>query len=119
MGRGEQVIGDGVLMEAIEAEFRKVGFTAAALDYPLSDAACAVIAEFNGVDAEKMPLGWRYAPNLYMHRWMEWLGKEKAAGRSIWNADRSKVRQPEVSQIKPAPSSPEFPRGRLGMRSRL
>jgi len=53
------------------SDFRAAGFTAAAASFPLSDAACQWLADFNGVPVEKMPLAWRYAPNEYMRKWLE------------------------------------------------
>jgi len=61
-------------------EFRAIGFTAAAADHPLSDAACAIVAEHNGVEPDRMPRAFRYAPNPWMHAWLEELGRRRTAG---------------------------------------
>lgn len=61
-------------------EFRAVGFTAAAAKYPLSEAGCAIVAEHNGVESEHMPHAFRYAPNPWMHAWIEELGRRRASG---------------------------------------
>lgn len=61
-------------------QFRAVGFTAAAAEFPLSEAGCAIIAEHNGVESAQMPAAFRYAPNPWMHAWIEELGRRKAAG---------------------------------------
>ncbi len=54
-----------------DAEFREAGFTGAAREFPLSDAACAWLAAFNGVKIEQMPRAWRYAPNEWMRDYLE------------------------------------------------
>jgi hypothetical protein len=48
---------------AIEAEFRQTGYTAAALNYPLSDAGFRSLCAYNGIQPEKAPRTWRYSPN--------------------------------------------------------
>lgn len=70
-----------------EAEFRAVGFTAAAADHPLSEAGCAIIAEHNGVRVEQLPRAFRYSSNAYMHLWIEALGRAKATGRRTRGQD--------------------------------
>ena len=82
----------GMNDEQIEREFRKVGFTAHAASFPLSSDALEVVSELNGVPVEQMPLGWRYAPNKYMHDWYEWLGKEMAAGRPVRDGNRVRLK---------------------------
>jgi hypothetical protein len=52
-------------------EFRASGYTAAARQFPLSDAAKEWLARFNGVAVERMPAAWHYAPNEYMRAEME------------------------------------------------
>ena len=59
------------------ADFRAVGFTAAAANYPLSPAGQAVIAEHNGVTVESLPPAFRYSSGPYMHSWIEALGRAK------------------------------------------
>lgn len=54
--------------------------TDAAINYPLSDNAVAIIAETNGVEPHHLPAEWRYAANEYMRDWMEVLGSMRAAG---------------------------------------
>ena len=47
-----------------EKEFRDVGYTAAAINYPLSDAAVAWLCAFNGAPVGWVPpRAWRFAPN--------------------------------------------------------
>ena len=75
-----------------DAEFRTVGYTGAARHFPLSRAACAVVAELNGVGIATLPLAFQYAPNAYMCEWMEWLGAEKAEGRPIKSGDRVRTK---------------------------
>lgn len=59
-----------------EAEFRAAGFTAAAINYPLSDAAVAWLCKFNGApDGWVPPRAWRYAPNA----WCQANAEKKAA----------------------------------------
>jgi len=64
-------------------EFRAVGFTAAAADHPLSEAGSAIVAEHNGVEPNRMPVAFRYAPNPWMHAWLEELGQRKMAGLPV------------------------------------
>lgn len=64
-------------------DFRKAGFTDAAIDFPLSDAGCAIVAEHNGIAPDQMPPEWRYAPNAYMQRWLDALGTLKMEGRTV------------------------------------
>lgn len=54
-----------------EAEFRKAGYTARAVNYPLSPLGCAWIAKLNGVDVKDMPRAWCYAPNQGMLDYIE------------------------------------------------
>ena len=61
-------------------EFRAVGFSAVAADHLLSEEGCAIVAEHNGVEPDRMPRAFRYAPNPWMHAWLEELGRRKAAG---------------------------------------
>lgn len=56
-----------------EADFRAAGFTADAVNFPLSERACRYVAKFNGVPEEKMPRAWQYAPNAYMQKWLDQL----------------------------------------------
>ena len=50
--------------EPTESEFREAGFTANAINYPMSDAAVAWLCKFNGApDGWVPPRAWRYAPN--------------------------------------------------------
>ena len=55
-------------------QFRAVGFTADAVNYPLSYAGQCIIAEHNGVSVESLPEAFRYSSGPYMHRWIEALG---------------------------------------------
>lgn len=49
-------------------DFRKVGFTGDAINYPLSERAFEWLCNFNGVHPDKAPWQWRYAPNAYMQK---------------------------------------------------
>jgi hypothetical protein len=52
--------------------FRAAGFTLAAIQYPLSEAAVAWLLKFNGApDGWKSPHAWRYAPNQTMRETLE------------------------------------------------
>lgn len=51
--------------DVTDAELRSAGFTPAARNYPLSDAALAVLAAFNGLRVDQCPKAWRYAPNAW------------------------------------------------------
>ena len=61
-------------------EFRAVGFTEAAANFPLSEEGIAIVAEHNGVEPDRMPRAFRYAPNPWMRDWLEILGQRKAQG---------------------------------------
>ena len=67
--------------------FRAVGFTWRAGMYPLSAAALAVIAEHNGVAAELLPRGARFASSRAMQVWIEALGAAREAGRIVRDLD--------------------------------
>lgn len=61
-----------ILDAPTDDEFRAVGFTATALNYPLSERAFAWLCRFNGVEpSAKVPRAWKYAPNAYMLAWLE------------------------------------------------
>lgn len=51
----------GRAMENID--FRSVGFTNAAIDFPRSDLALVMFAAFNGVSVDQLPEAMRYFPN--------------------------------------------------------
>lgn len=44
-------------------DFRKIGFSAQAIDYPRDRLALEMFAAFNGVPVEKLPTEFRYFPN--------------------------------------------------------
>lgn len=60
--------------------FRAIGFSDNAINFPLSEAGQAIIAEHNGVSVEQLPEAFRYSSNAHMHRWMGALGARKLAG---------------------------------------
>jgi hypothetical protein len=60
--------------------YRAVGYSWQAGLYPLSDNGLAIIAEHNGIPADKLPRGARCSSGPGMHRWMEALGALRAAG---------------------------------------
>lgn len=60
-----------------DEEFRKVGFTGEAANWPLSPAGQAIIAAHNGVTVEQLPEAFRYSSNKHMHEWIEALGAAK------------------------------------------
>lgn len=62
--------------------FRKIGFTDAAIDFPLSAYGQEIIAEHNGVTVGQLPEAARYSSNAYMHSWIEALGARKSKGLS-------------------------------------
>lgn len=49
-----------------EKEFRQAGFTAKAINYPLSERAFAWLCRYNGITPEQAPEAWKYAPNETM-----------------------------------------------------
>ncbi len=68
--------------------FRAVGFTADAANYPLSANGLALIAEFNGVAVDALPLGARHSSSAGMHAWIESLGARKASGQPYRDSGR-------------------------------
>ena len=54
-----------------EAEFRQSGYTANAINFPLTAAAFAEKCRWNGVDPAIAPRAWRYAPNEWCRRYWE------------------------------------------------
>lgn len=44
-------------------DFRKIGFSSQAVDYPRDQLALEMFAAFNGVRVEKLPIEFRYFPN--------------------------------------------------------
>ncbi len=60
--------------------FRAVGFAWQAGNYPLSQDAQRIVAEHNGIPVERMPRGFRNAPNTFMLAWLERLGGRLSAG---------------------------------------
>lgn len=59
------------MTEITEQEFRDIGFTAEAINYPLSDRAFAWLCKFNGLTQEQAPRAFRYAPNAYMQKYLD------------------------------------------------
>jgi len=58
-------------------QFREIGFTGEAAQYPLSEAAYQWLRWFNGVpDGYEVPDTWRYAPNAYMQEYLERKARE-------------------------------------------
>jgi hypothetical protein len=68
-------------------EFRAVGFTAAAAEFPLSNSAAEIVAIHNGVARIAMPPAFFYAPNAYMRDWLEALGERLARGETVRDPD--------------------------------
>ncbi len=54
-----------------EEEFRQTGYTANAINFPMSDAALYKLCEFNGISLEQAPKTWRYAPNEAVRQFWE------------------------------------------------
>jgi hypothetical protein len=49
-----------------DEEFRDVGFTSAARQYPRSELGNAMMAAFNGVTVDELPEAMKFYPNPYM-----------------------------------------------------
>jgi hypothetical protein len=64
-------------------DFRKIGFTADAVNYPLTGGGKRIVAMHNGVSVEQMPVEFGYAPNAHMHQWMNALGERLDAGLPV------------------------------------
>lgn len=62
-------------------DFREVGFTDDAINFPLSPGAACIVAEHNGIPPHLMPTEFWFAPNEYMRDWLEWLAVQKATGQ--------------------------------------
>lgn len=69
-------------------KFRSVGFTDAAIDFPLSEGAIEIIAIHNGVDVSKLPQEFKYAPNVWMCCWIELLADKKSRGHVVRDGTR-------------------------------
>lgn len=54
-----------------EKEFRDAGYSAAAINFPLSDAAFAHLCAFNGIRPDQAPRAWRYSPNATVRDYWE------------------------------------------------
>lgn len=54
-------------------------------DLRYSDAAIAVLADFNNVEPDFMRKFWPNASNPYMLNWLEKLGERKSAGLPIYS----------------------------------
>lgn len=57
-----------------EKEFRDAGYTADAVNYPLTERAFQALCEYNGVTTAQAPRAWRYAPNAYVRDYWERAG---------------------------------------------
>ena len=79
------------------AEFRAVGFTAAAAQYPLSDNGIAIIADHNGVLPEQLPRAFCYSSNAYMHEWIEALGRAREEGKETRHESGRWLRMNELA----------------------
>lgn len=64
-------------------DFRKIGFTPDAINYPLTDAGQQVIAMFNGVSVEQMPPEFGYSSNKSMNNWINALGERLTMGLPV------------------------------------
>ena len=73
-------------------DFRKIGFTQAAIRFPLLAGAQEIIAICNGTTPSDMPQAWCYAPNAYMQKWYEWLAAERSAERP-WLVEGDRLRR--------------------------
>lgn len=54
-----------------EEEFRAVGYTKKAANFPLSQRALEALCAYNGVTVERAPEAWGYAPNAAMRDYWE------------------------------------------------
>jgi hypothetical protein len=62
----------GLTADEIHTEFRKIGFSGAALDFPMNASGIAFRRRFNGVpEGQVMPWTWDYAPNAAMRDFNE------------------------------------------------
>ena len=70
--------------KATEEDFRNCGFTAAAINYPLNEAAVRALAHINGLSFEQYinisPAVW-YSPNFYCQKQAMERGVAHAEGR--------------------------------------
>lgn len=67
--------------------FRAIGYTDEAINYPLSPAGISIIAEHNGVSPDQLPEAARYSSGPYMHKWIEALGSARGLDRTVRDAD--------------------------------
>ena len=86
-------------------QFRAVGFTANAVNYPLSPAGQAIIAEHNGVTVDRMPEAFRYSSNVYMHAWIEALAlapvRRHPSGRWLLPSELDTPPRTTPSSVRP------------------
>lgn len=80
-----------------EDEFRQAGFTIDAINFPLSEIGQRWIAISNGIPVESMPRAWRFAPNAYMQRYNEDIGKRISA---VLRAERIAEAKRSLEQVK-------------------
>lgn len=70
-----------------DADFRAVGYTGAAINFPLSDAGFGWLCRvWNGIAPEQAPRAWRYAPSKAARRQIERYAAEgcvKRDGRAV------------------------------------
>lgn len=66
------------MSQPTETEFRAIGYTKNAINFPLSEAAVAELCTFNGIAIEQLPnSAWRYAPNAIVQAYWERKAKER------------------------------------------
>jgi hypothetical protein len=85
--RAEAVSCEATHAPAKPCPFRAVGFTADAINYPLSPAGQKIIADHNGVLVDQLPPGFRYSSGPGMHRWIETLGELLLVGACVRDDD--------------------------------
>lgn len=66
-----------------EKEFRDAGYTADAINYPLSYEAFALLCKFNGTSPSVAPRAWRYAPNDYVRGQWELLARPRTLRNNL------------------------------------
>lgn len=68
----------GPMTAPTEKEFRDAGYTADAINYPLSISAFEALCAWNGAAPQNAPRAWRYAPNKRLQEFWEGVARKRA-----------------------------------------
>jgi hypothetical protein len=54
-----------MMTDVTDKQLRDAGYTSDARKYPHSERAFRCLCAFNGIDPDKAPMAWRFAPNAH------------------------------------------------------